>query len=40
MLKFNNDHIFTGYLKQFLSQVNLPRYFNGEWLGTKDPAYY
>ena len=45
MFKYNNTHIFTGYLKQFLSSINLPacKVYTREFAkylekhGTEDP---
>ena len=40
MLKFNNQHIITGYIKQLLANFNLPKYYKYDWPLTKKPNYY
>lgn len=40
MLKFNNQHIFTGYIKQLLASFNLPKYYKNTWIATTLPNYY
>lgn len=39
MFKFNNTHIFTGYIKQLLHEFNLPKYQNGHWTSDEVANY-
>ena len=40
MIRFNDNHIFTGQIKQILKEFNLPKYSGGKWHGIDEPGYF